>query len=92
MSRLNDSISFTVVCDDQTELDRYWYALIEGGGKEVACGWLNDRYGVRWQIVPAFLEEAMRDPDQARAKRVSDAMLKMVKLDIAELKKAAAGA
>ncbi len=85
----NDAISIVVLCDDQDELDRYWNALLEGGGKEVACGWLNDRFGVRWQIVPAILEELMADKDKARAKRVADAMLKMVKLDIAALEKAA---
>jgi predicted 3-demethylubiquinone-9 3-methyltransferase (glyoxalase superfamily) len=85
----NDAMSLMVECEDQKELDRYWNALLEGGGKPVACGWLNDRYGVRWQIVPTILEELMRDPDQARAKRVSDAMLKMVKIDIAALKAAA---
>jgi predicted 3-demethylubiquinone-9 3-methyltransferase (glyoxalase superfamily) len=84
----NDAISIVVECDNQAELDRYWNALIEAGGKAQACGWLNDRFGVRWQIVPAVLGEMMRDKDPARAKRVSDAMLKMVKLDIATLEKA----
>jgi predicted 3-demethylubiquinone-9 3-methyltransferase (glyoxalase superfamily) len=84
----NDAISIVVMCEDQTELDRYWNALLEGGGKPQACGWLNDRFGVRWQIVPTRLEEMMRDKDPARSKRASDAMLKMVKLDIAELEKA----
>jgi predicted 3-demethylubiquinone-9 3-methyltransferase (glyoxalase superfamily) len=84
----NDAISIVVMCDDQAELDRYWNALLEGGGKPQACGWLNDRFGVRWQIVPTRLEEMMRDKDPARSKRASDAMLKMIKLDIAELEKA----
>jgi len=84
----NDAISLVVLCDDQAELDRYWNALIEGGGTPQACGWLIDRYGLRWQIVPARLDELMRDEDPARAKRVSDAMLKMVKLDIATLEDA----
>jgi predicted 3-demethylubiquinone-9 3-methyltransferase (glyoxalase superfamily) len=84
----NDAVSLVVLCDDQAELDRYWNALLEGGGQEQACGWLIDRFGLRWQIVPAMLEEAMRDPDPARSRRVSDAMLKMVKLDIAALEKA----
>ena len=86
----NDAISIVVVCDDQAELDRYWNALLEGGGKPQACGWLIDRFGLRWQIVPAQFDEWMRDPDAARSKRVSDAMLKMVKLDIAALEAAAA--
>jgi predicted 3-demethylubiquinone-9 3-methyltransferase (glyoxalase superfamily) len=84
----NDAISLVVECDDQAELDRYWNALLEGGGKPQACGWLIDRFGLRWQIVPALLNELMGDPDEARSKRVTDAMLKMVKLDIAALEKA----
>lgn len=87
----NDAISLSVLCDDQAELDRYWNALLQGGGKPQACGWLIDRFGVRWQIVPAVLEQWMRDADHARSKRTSDAMLKMVKIDIAELQKAYRG-
>ncbi|MDI3284050.1 VOC family protein [Polyangium sp. 15x6] len=84
----NDAISMVVNCDDQAELDRYWNALLEGGGRPQACGWLIDRFGLRWQIVPAVLDEMMRDPDPARSKKVTDAMLKMVKLDIAALEEA----
>ena len=84
----NDAISMVVLCDSQAELDRYWNALLEGGGKAQACGWLIDRFGLRWQIVPAILEEMMRDKDAAQSKRATDAMLKMVKLDIAALEKA----
>jgi predicted 3-demethylubiquinone-9 3-methyltransferase (glyoxalase superfamily) len=84
----NDAISIVVLCDDQAELDRYWNALLEGGGKPQACGWLIDRFGLRWQIVPARLDEMMSDQDPARSKRVTDAMLQMVKLDIAALEKA----
>ena len=84
----NDAISMVVLCDDQAELDRYWNALLADGGKAQACGWLIDRYGLRWQIVPARLDEMMRDGDQARAKQVTDVLMKMVKLDIAELEKA----
>ncbi len=84
----NDAISLVVLCDDQAELDRYWNALLEGGGKPQACGWLIDRYGLRWQIVPAAFDEMMRDTDPVRSKRVTDAMLRMVKLDIATLEKA----
>jgi predicted 3-demethylubiquinone-9 3-methyltransferase (glyoxalase superfamily) len=87
----NDAISMFVLCDDQAELDRYWNALLEGGGKPQACGWLIDRFGLRWQIVPAVFEEMMRDKDPARSKRVTDAMLKMVKYDIAALEKAYRG-
>jgi predicted 3-demethylubiquinone-9 3-methyltransferase (glyoxalase superfamily) len=84
----NDAISLVVLCDDQAELDTYWEALLAGGGRAQACGWLSDRFGLRWQIVPAVLDEWMRDEDPARSRRVSDAMLKMVKLDIAALEKA----
>ena len=84
----NDAISMVVLCENQAELDRYWDALLEGGGKPQACGWLIDRFGLRWQIVPAVLDEMMRDKDAARSKRVTDALLKMVKLDIAALEKA----
>ena len=84
----NDAISLVVLCEDQQELDRYWNALLQGGGKPQACGWLIDRFGVRWQIVPTILEEMMADKDRARSRRASDAMLKMIKLDIATLEKA----
>ncbi|MBX3199931.1 MAG: VOC family protein [Labilithrix sp.] len=84
----NDAVSIVVLCDDQAELDRYWNALLEGGGKPQACGWLIDKYGLRWQIVPARMDELMTDRDPVRAKRVTDAMLKMIKLDIAALEAA----
>src|SRR5688572_33186518 len=84
----NDAISMVVLCDDQAELDRYWNALLAGGGKPQACGWLIDRFGLRWQIVPAVLDEMMTDKDPARSKKATDAMLKMVKFDIAALEKA----
>lgn len=84
----NDAISLSVSCDDQGELDRYWNAFLAAGGKEQACGWLIDRYGVRWQIVPRVLVDMMADPDPARSKKVSDAMLKMIKLDIETLERA----
>jgi predicted 3-demethylubiquinone-9 3-methyltransferase (glyoxalase superfamily) len=84
----NDAISMVVLCDDQAELDRYWNALVESGGKPQACGWLIDRFGVRWQIVPAKLDEFMSGGDPARSKKVTDALLTMIKLDIATLEKA----
>jgi predicted 3-demethylubiquinone-9 3-methyltransferase (glyoxalase superfamily) len=84
----NDAISIVVECDDQAELDRYWNAFLEGGGKPQACGWLTDRFGVRWQIVPRILDEMMRDQNAARSKKVTDAMMKMVKIDVAALEKA----
>jgi predicted 3-demethylubiquinone-9 3-methyltransferase (glyoxalase superfamily) len=83
----NDAISLVVECESQAELDRYWNALLDGGQPQ-ACGWLIDRYGVRWQIVPRVLGEMMADQDKARSKRVTDAMLDMIKLDIAALEKA----
>ena len=87
----NDAISLTVLCEDQAELDRYWDAIEKNGGKPQACGWIIDKYGVRWQIVPRVMDEMMADPDKSRSKRATDAMMKMVKFDIGELKKAYAG-
>jgi predicted 3-demethylubiquinone-9 3-methyltransferase (glyoxalase superfamily) len=84
----NDAVSIVVLCDDQAELDRYWNALLHGGGTPQACGWLIDRFGLRWQIVPAVFEEMMRDKDPVRSRKVTDAMLKMIKFDIAALEKA----
>lgn len=84
----NDAISLVVACEDQAEIDRYWNALLDSGGRPQACGWLIDRFGLRWQIVPAALDEMMNDRDPARSKRVSDALLKMVKIDIGELERA----
>jgi predicted 3-demethylubiquinone-9 3-methyltransferase (glyoxalase superfamily) len=86
----NHAVSFVVNCDDQAEVDRYWNALLEGGSAE-QCGWLKDRYGLSWQIVPKVLGEMMAEPDRAKAKRASDAMMKMVKIDIAALQAAFAG-
>ena len=87
----NDAISLVVLCDDQAELNRFWDALLADGGEPQACGWLIDRFGLRWQIVPAALDEMMRTTDPERSKRVSDAFLKMVKLDIAALEEAYRG-
>ena len=87
----NDAISLMVMCEDQAELDRYWDALLEGGGETMACGWLTDRYGVRWQVIPRALEALLHDPDPARSKRASDAMMQMVKIDVAALEAAARG-
>jgi len=83
----NHAISFVVNCTDQAEVDRYWGALLEGGSPE-QCGWLRDRYGVAWQVVPTVLNDMIADSDRERAARVMRAMLEMVKLDIAGLKKA----
>lgn len=86
----NHAISMVVLCEDQAELDKYWSALLNGGQAE-ACGWLKDRYGVSWQIVPRLMDEWMADTNVERAKRVANAMLKMVKLDFAQLKAAHEG-
>jgi len=87
----NDAISITVLCSDQKELDRYWDALLAGGGKTQACGWLIDRFGLRWQVVPEVMEEMMAGSDKAASKRATDAMMTMIKFDIAALEKAYRG-
>ncbi len=86
----NHAISFVIPCETQGEIDRLWDALSEGGTVE-RCGWLKDRYGVSWQIVPKALGEMMKDRDPARGRRVAEAMLGMVKLDIAGLERAYEG-
>ena len=90
MEPFNHAISFVVACDDQAEIDRCWEALLEGGQAE-QCGWLKDRYGLSWQIVPRHMGELIGDADPARAKRASDAMMTMVKIDIAALEAARDG-
>jgi len=86
-----EAISLHVSCESQKEVDYYWNALSEGG-EESVCGWLKDRYGVSWQIDPIRLQELLADPDPARAERAMRAMLKMKKIDIADLERAAEGA
>jgi predicted 3-demethylubiquinone-9 3-methyltransferase (glyoxalase superfamily) len=86
----SEAISFQIDCADQDEVDRYWTALTEGG-EEGPCGWLKDRFGVSWQVVPRRLTELLSDPDPAAARRVMQAMLGMRKIEIAELERAAAG-
>lgn len=86
----DEAVSFQIHCDDQEEVDYYWNRLTEGG-KEVECGWLRDRFGVSWQVVPSELIDLIGDPDPQKAKRTTEAMYKMKKLDIAALKKAHAG-
>lgn len=83
----NESVSFIVSCDTQSEIDRYWDALGDGG-KPRQCGWLKDRFGVRWQIMPAALGEMISDADPAKSNRVMQALLQMVKLDLAALQDA----
>ncbi len=84
------AVSFQIHCADQDELDYYWNRL-RADGKEVACGWVTDRYGVSWQVIPAALPQMVSDPAPEKAKRATEAMLSMTKLDIATLRKAHAG-
>jgi predicted 3-demethylubiquinone-9 3-methyltransferase (glyoxalase superfamily) len=84
-----EAVSFSIACADQAETDRLWSALTADGGSEVACGWLKDRYGVFWQVTPIRLMELVKDPDQDRARRAMEAMVKMIKIDIAEVERAA---
>ena len=88
MFTFSDAVSFAIHCETQDEVDRYWDALTEGG-EEQPCGWLKDRFGLSWQVVPTMLPELLSDPDPARAQRATEAMLQMKKLDIAALQKAA---
>ncbi|MGO9443211.1 MAG: VOC family protein [Thiobacillaceae bacterium] len=90
LDSFNHAVSFVIRCEDQAEIDRYWNALLDGGSVE-RCGWLKDRFGLSWQIVPIVLATMMADPDRAKARRAADAMMKMVKLDIAALQAAYAG-
>jgi len=85
-----DAFSLSVLCDTQKEVDYYWKKLIQGG-QEVACGWLKDKYGLSWQVVPKEMMKMLQSKDRVKAGRAFQAMMKMVKLDIATLKKAYAG-
>ena len=89
--KFTPAISLLISCEDQTEVDRYWDALLGGGGSPHRCGWLVDKYGVSWQVVPKVLPSLLNDEDPARAQRAKEAMMQMVKLDIATLQKAHAG-
>ena len=86
----DEAVSFQIDCETQDEVDRFWDALTEGG-EESRCGWLKDRYGLSWQVVPTGWEELLNDPDPARGRRAMDAMFAMRKLDIAALRAAADG-
>ena len=89
--QFNEAVSFMIHCKDQEEADHYWYKLTADGGQEGHCGWLKDKFGVSWQVTPLRLLELLRDPDRAKADRVMQAMLKMNRIDIAELERAAEG-
>ncbi len=87
----DEAISFQVYTDDQAETDRYWNAITADGGEESVCGWCKDKFGLSWQIVPRRLLQVMADPDKDRAKRGMEAMMRMQKIDIAAIERAAAG-
>jgi predicted 3-demethylubiquinone-9 3-methyltransferase (glyoxalase superfamily) len=86
--RFNDAISLVVTCQDQGEVDRLWDALLADGGQPVQCGWLKDEFGVSWQIVPEVLPKMLNEKDRDKSKRVMEAMMQMVRLDIDALQKA----
>jgi len=87
--QFTEAVSFTIATKDQAETDRYWDALLAGGGQPSQCGWLKDRFGLSWQVTPEELIKLTTDPDPGRAQRATQAMLQMVKIDIAQLRQAA---
>lgn len=87
----NDAVSFGIPCRTQAEVDRYWNAILKNGGKELACGWIRDKYGVRWQIYPEALLVMMADKDKKKAGRIAAEMQQQVKFDVKKLKAAFAG-
>ena len=87
----NEAVSFVIETQDQAETDRYWNAIVGGGGAESECGWCKDRWGFSWQIIPRQLREALADRDKAVAKRVFDAMMQMRKIDVAKIEAARRG-
>jgi len=87
--KFNEAVSFVIDCDDQGEVDRLWDALTADGGEEGPCGWLKDRFGLSWQIVPRRLGELLSDPDAQRARRAMEAMLEMGKIEVVVLERAA---
>src|SRR5262249_21209844 len=92
MFKFNEAVSFFIKCADQAEVDYYWSKLTEDGGAESQCGWVKDKYGLSWQVIPNRLGELLSDSDRAKAQRAMQAMLKMKKIDIAALEAAAASA
>lgn len=89
--KFNEAISFSIDCEDQAEVDRYWDALVQGGGEHSVCGWLKDRFGVSWQVVPRQLNEMLQSSDRAAAARAMEAMLKMQKIEVEKLREAFEG-
>ena len=89
--KFNEAVSFMVSCEDQEEVDTYWSKL-SAGGEEGPCGWLKDRFGLSWQIIPTALPRLLGDPDAAKSQRVMQAMMKMKKIEVDELERAAAAA
>ena len=89
--KFTEAISLMIHCKDQKEVDYYWEKLLAGGGKESACGWLKDKYGLSWQVTPTILLEMISDKDRKKAQRAFDAMLQMGKIDIQKLKDAYGG-
>ena len=87
----NESVSFMIRCEDQAEVDRYWTALILGGGQPSQCGWLKDKFGVSWQVIPKQLDEYLTSSDREGSRRAFEAMLKMSKLDVEQLREAYEG-
>ena len=87
----SEAVSFQIDCDDQAEVDRYWEALVEGGGEHGQCGWLKDRFGLSWQVVPREMGAYLGGADQAGAARAMEAMLRMQKLDVSKLREAYEG-
>jgi predicted 3-demethylubiquinone-9 3-methyltransferase (glyoxalase superfamily) len=88
--KFDEAVSFQVMCDTQADIDYYWNALT-AGGQEIACGWLKDKFGLSWQVVPSALPKMMSDPDATKSARVMNAFMKMKKYDIAALERAYAG-
>ena len=89
--KFTEAVSFSIDCDDQAEVDRLWDALLADGGEPSVCGWLRDRFGLSWQVIPRQLPEMLNSKDRDAARRAMQAMLKMVKIDVAELERAYSG-
>ena len=89
--KFTEAVSFQVPCDLQDEVDYYWDKLMEGGGAPSQCGWLKDKFGLSWQVFPTILPKLLSDPDRAKADRVMQAMMQMVKIDVAAIEQAAKG-